>query len=278
MKNDIVVVRRMYARGDVLLATTLLPILERKYKIIYFQTDPRCFDILQGNPYIDQVVSSNHLISDVIDLDLSYESNPKMHIVEAYAKRARFNQLEIEELNKLRPYILRKNIPIDSGCVVIHPANSWKSRTMPLKFWQDLINKINKKIYIIGQPNDSFGLKIPNNVIDLRGKLSVNECAYLISISAVLIGSDSLMLHVGATTNTKIIGIYTSAESKYRYPWRKKYEYPWKPEEFISIEAKVDCYGCLHREPPPVTTLNCPKNINYACVESISIDMVMDVL
>lgn len=274
MKKPAVLVRRSAARGDVLLSATLAPILKEKYERVEYITRPACAEVLRKNPFIDTVHNSESVLAnsavDFIDLDLAYEKCPHMHIVEAYAEAAGFTDEEKARLRKFAPFLFAQRI-FEKYDVVLHPALSWPNRTFPIKFWADLLQKLSAqfRVLVIGSETDMPSLQCPPGVVDSRGRFSIAECASEIENAGVFIGNDSLMVHVAAATRAPIVGLYTCAEARFRYPWRPA-------GVFVPIEAAVSCYGCLHREAPPVTFCDCPAGNNYACVSSITADKVFE--
>lgn len=274
-------IKRSGALGDVLLTT---PIVRRLRELnpnstIYFYTE--CSEIYENNSDVDYILPSNQSPSEnLINLDMVYENNPKMHIIDAYSqyvfgKNIKIRETKLVVTNKHKSFvnhiIASRNI-IPEKAIICHMAKSWKSRTMPLIKWIYLIEELLKLGFqpiIVGAGGD---LEHDNlNIINLKGQLNIHHINYLCSISYAFIGMDSGIFHVAGATpeNTcKVFGIFTCAESKYRMPFRKN---------VFPIETYINCYGCLHRIKPPVTFINCEREDN-ACVNMINIDKIIDEL
>lgn len=240
-----ITVRRSGARGDVLLATSILPALKEKHGEVYFSTRPENASLLAGHPVLAGIIGPQEVKGDLIDLDDVYEREPKMHIVSAYAKAAR-----VDEAETVQPFLHGvKSVP-GVYDVIIHPTTSWPSRTLPLIFWQRLAWFCEDKklraavVRSRNEPKLSGGL---DEYVDL----SFKAIAGLVTSSRVFIGADSLPLHLAATTQTPIVGLFTVALPKYRHPWKRD------ERLFRGILANVACVGCLHREAPPVRFAAC---------------------
>lgn len=127
--------------------------------------------------------------------------------------------------------------------VVIHPAQSWSSRTWSKYNWQALcisLEDIGVPVVVVGKDarEDSvngvtlksvFKLDIKNGV-DLSNKTSLDETWHILNHAQCVITMDSGILHLAGTTDTHIIQLGSSIKPEYRAPYRKgtqdyKYEY-----------------------------------------------------
>lgn len=118
------------------------------------------------------------------------------------------------------------------GCdyVIVHPTITWPSRTLPLKFYQELIAKIQHngdKVALVGKDINMAGVKglypateFPG-VIDLTNKLTLAECGYLYSISKIAVSNESGNM-VLSCTNNRCWNLYipTLTPPEFRLPWR----------------------------------------------------------
>lgn len=257
-------VRRLGARGDVLLATAILPALRERCDELYFSTQPACAHVLTGHPALTGVIGPRDSMGDLIVLDDAYEREPLTHIVEAYCKAAGVVLSE-----SVQPF-LRGVVEVPQLYdVIIHPTVSWASRTLPLIFWQRLawhFADAGKRVAVIRTRNEP---KLTGDTDDYCD-VSIKGVGSLIASSRVFIGADSMPMHIAATTKTPIVGLFTIARPKYRYPWKRD------EKLFTGILANVACAGCLHREPPPVRFAECRLDaaLKNQCVESFNVDEV----
>ena len=285
-----VLVKRKGAVGDVILTTPIVRRLREIHgqeAIIYFATN--CGSVYQNNPYVDSVLPGNTLqdgYTHFIDLDTAYERAPEQHIVEAYTKTAFAEDgWEYDKKTDLFPTENEKdfvhgklaqfNLASDEmlqKCVVLHPAVTWKNRTFPKQFWQRAADKMienGRKILIIGKGNDH---KITGDAVyDMQGVFTIQQLAFLIRLCETFVSNDSGMLHVAGTTNTKIVGLFTCAKGEYRVPFRNG-EYG---HNCLIMKPQVDCYGCLHKEKPPVFFTDCRRG-DYKCLTEITPSQVAE--
>lgn len=274
-------IRRSGALGDVLLTTPIVRQLRQlnPNATIHFYTD--CPQVYANNPNVNSIFTTKSApANELIDLDMVYENNPTMHIIEAYEQYAfgitmpdKTTELFVsnEQKTKVMAVIVAYGIAPEKT-VVCHMAKSWDSRTMPIDKWMKLIDAIIDRgfqVVVIGSGADMEYNR--TGVINLKGKLSIQHINYLCSLSYAFVGMDSGMFHVAGATpeNTcKIFGFFTCAESKYRIPFRKN---------VFSIRADIECYGCLHRVKPPVTFIGCERKDNE-CVNRLKVEQVIELL
>jgi len=285
-----VLVKRKGAVGDVILTT---PILRRMREIhgqeavINFATN--CGSIYQNNPYIDAVLpgnTTNDGYTHFVDLDTSYERTPEQHIIESYTKVAFAEDgWQYDKRTELFPTENEKDFVhgklshfnLDSDeilqkCVVLHPAVTWKNRTFPKEFWQrasDLMATNGRKIILVGKSNDHQ--ITGNSVVNMQNIFTLQQLAFLISLCETFVSNDSGLLHVAGTSNTKIVGLFTCAKGEYRVPFRNG-EYGYN---CLILKPQVDCYGCLHKEKPPVFFTDCRRG-DYKCLTEITPSQVAE--
>jgi len=166
--------------------------------------------------------------------------------------------------------------------VVIHPTNTWESRTWDRKKWQDLVYKLNDKnipVIAIGKRSTeqgnrevydktvmdidiSYGINLMDNPESTIGKIRG-----LLNSAKALITMDSGILHVGGTTDVNIIQLGSSINPKLRAPYRKgsqdyKYFYvggkcdlfcasnlKYNIKEHNSIQGVPPLANCLENKP-----------------------------
>jgi len=128
--------------------------------------------------------------------------------------------------------------------VVIHPAQSWDSRTWSKSNWQTLCDSLyeagipvisigknarEESQYYSNNEKPVFQLNIKNG-IDLTNKTTLDQSWNIINKAQCVITMDSGVLHLAGTTDTYIIQLGSSIKPEYRAPWRKssqsyKYSY-----------------------------------------------------
>ncbi|MCI0559296.1 MAG: glycosyltransferase, partial [Nitrososphaera sp.] len=92
---------------------------------------------------------------------------------------------------------------------VIHAKTSMKSKDWPIERFKGLVRLFpDAKFVQIGGDKDPT-IDEPN-VIDLRGKTTFNQMAYVIRKSEGIIGLDSVALHFASTLGTRSLGLFAA--------------------------------------------------------------------
>lgn len=280
-KNSIFI-RRAGALGDVLMSTGVVRALREKNKckrIIFATNSP---DALRGNPNIDLVVPTQSEVpagAEVINLDMTYENNPKREVWKTYAEAAGLSaesDLGFEMYSTQRDFdSMKLKIPqVDftkDRVAVLHCAISWANRTWPRPYWLDVSRKLSGsgyKVITIGKGAD-YRSDLYANVFNMVDRLSIQEIRELMKKASVFVGMDSGMLHVAQTTDVPIVGLFTVANPKYRI-------YP-RTVKTIALAPKSECRFCLHEQAPPVTFVGCKFGTN-ACLQDITPDSVIEAI
>ncbi len=286
-----ILVIRLLALGDVILATPIIRQLYRDYsgdcEIDVLTLKPEVFT---NNPYVAQVLSpQDHatnpkIYQKVVNLDLAYENYPNLHITEAYAK---VSHGSIDHLDSARPELHASRDDIEyidritqheivNEFAVIHMRlDTWPSRNLPKETWLDIANKLiestDLSIVQIGSPHEISFDHHPR-LINMLGRFSIQQLKCLIGKARLYIGIDSGTLHVASCTNTPIVSIFTSAHHHYRLPRGRSNDCV-----FVPITPKLSCYGCQSRLPPPITGVVCTEGNPYSppCKDAIDTGEVL---
>lgn len=126
--------------------------------------------------------------------------------------------------------------------VIIHAGKWWPSKTLPIEWWQEIINKLDDngiKVGLIGKTIDEkqgfLPLECPPNGIDFRDMTSLGGLIALISQAGILITNDSSPLHIAGAFDNWIVTFSTCKEPDNILPWRKSTQY----YKTISMEKKL---------------------------------------
>lgn len=278
-----ILVKRAGALGDVLMTTPIVRHLkEMGGDDVTVDVATNCGAVYINNPLINQVVPPNHPTSaydKVIDLDLAYERAPNQHIIDAFSMVA-FESVDYDKSTMMvvpesdRGVVAQKlkEAGVEpGGFVVVHMAVTWKNRTLPKEFWAQALDKVVQagfKVVQIGAgPDHTLSQR---GLIDFTKQLTLHQIAALISASECFVSNDSGMLHIAGTTDTPIVGIFTSAKGEFRVPFRNG-SYGHK---VAIVKPDIACIGCLHREPPPVVYCDCRRG-DFKCLDLIKPEMVL---
>lgn len=263
MATEVLVVTTLMGFGDCLYMTPFLRFLKKlEYSVDVWAINPEPFE---NNPDISTL---KKITDKKVIIPTSYgahwifqkfDSNgSNLHTIDHFTLKAFNFILRAKEKNlvfKYSPYdisycenLLKKYDLISnkySMCnfVVICPAVTWPSRTLPLEFYQELIAKIQAngdKVVLVGKTvaplvndltNSELALKESKNLypvksfpnaIDLTNQLTLHQLAALYDLSKMAINSENGNMVVSCTSD-KCWNLYlpTLTAPEYRLPYRK---------------------------------------------------------
>ncbi len=256
---------RKCGMGDVILLTGVLREFKKRYPNYTCNVGSIFSDIFNNNPNVENRYDSlQELINNsdkIFNLDLVYESVPKIPIVDAYWNYI-FGEMPSEQ-DDLTPELFSDNqsYNFQQPTVAIHLGRSWQNRTWPKKKWENVIDAlINLEINIITIGNGDDYISENKNVINLVGKLAPLEVFSVIQNCAAVACVDSGILHIASCTNTPIVGIFTCANPVLRVKAKG---------DVVALIPKCSCRFCLHEIIPPVTFCDCTSKKKYKCLDEI---------
>lgn len=263
-----ILINRRGAHGDVLVAAAVVPALKKKYpkSKIFFSTE--CRDVLIGNPHIDKVISINDISERMFqlyfNLDMVYEFRPTTPILTAYAEAVGVS------VSDCHPYLATEPFPgLPENYVVIHAGKtSWVGRDWKRERFEELSRKLmdeGKTVISVGRGGD---YDIPCD-INLQGKTTTRQLAYVISKAKSFIGIDSFPMHIAQTFDVPGTCFFGCVDPKLRiYSSKMK-----------GVTANnLSCLGCHHRKPTPCTVTNICEQGNQDCVNLVTIDNMLQSL
>lgn len=115
--------------------------------------------------------------------------------------------------------------------LLVHAGKWWDSKTLPLEWWQQIVNKLSEKltVVLIGKTIDEkqgyVPVEIPKDGIDLRDLTSLGELFALISLSNCLLTNDSSPLHIAGAFDNWIVTIPTCKHPDHILPFRNGSQY-----------------------------------------------------
>lgn len=150
--------------------------------------------------------------------------------------------------------------------VILHPKSKGSAREWGLLNFSKLIQQLPKEkyqVFVSGTKEDGMQLesfiKENEGVIDLTGKLSLNEFISFINMCDVLVAASTGPLHIAAALGVKAIGLFA--------PMRPIHPGRWAPvgkdAHFIVIDKKCD---------------DCRNGGKCACIEVIEVQKVVNLI
>ena len=239
LNNKSILFQRTGGIGDLLFINPILRYLKELY--------PTCKIKMACGPQYQSMVEQFEEVDQILDLpfpanelfDANYhaifegviERTREAEHVNAYRLFSRSLGLSIPD-EKLIPKQSPKDIMIknakstlndwkmlDDKFVLLQPRASSPIRTPNYKIWEKIIEKIvslGYKVVITDSPHqkekiDQFilGLKSKNNVFNYAGiSKSLDYTIAMASLSEMCISTDSALIHIGASLEKKVFGLY----------------------------------------------------------------------
>ncbi len=202
---------------------------------------------------------------------------PKLHIVDRYFFALKSFGV-INDGKGLDYFINEKiiNNPEITGLVhtkyvAVVLGGSYFTKQIPIEKLTEICEKIPTKIILLGSKNETEigNLLVSNfkNVVNLCGKLSFNESAFVVKEAHWVITSDTGLMHVAAAYNKKIISIWGNTIPEFGMS-------PYLPnnENIILQVNNLNCRPCskLGYKKCPKKHFNCMQKINLSELDKVN--------
>ena len=260
--------------GDFICSTPTIRKIAKTYgtKVLVISPNP---NLLKNNPYVSESLDINSV--DVSLLEQTYDIHRSFHLlgkkdplgIEFKHAMCDIRQFHAKDLGfMLTPAELSCDyfpdeekecmggIELPEKYVVIHPAQSWDSRTWEIEIWQVLCDELCKQgIYVVsvGRNSGEYSLHLQQDKPvfkldikygkDLTNQTTLDQTWHILNKSHAVITMDSGILHLAGTTDTHIIQLGSSIDPSFRAPYRKgsqKYKY-----NYVLGSCKIHCASDL---------------------------------
>jgi hypothetical protein len=110
--------------------------------------------------------------------------------------------------------------------VLVHAGKWWPSKTLPIEWWQEIVNKLSEKltVVLIGKTIDEKQgyqpIECPKGGFDFRDLTTLGELFALISLSKCLVTNDSSPLHIAGAFDNWIVTVPTCKHPDHILPFR----------------------------------------------------------
>lgn len=291
------------AIGDAICSTPTIKKLYESYerKINIISQYPEVF---KNNPYVDRNYTSNAINLDFVKENFLYHNS--FHNIgkkNEWGVELKHNNMDIRQFHAIMlGFMLSPNEmecfyqpdefePIEGlpeKYILIHPVQTWPSRTWSPENWMLLTKKLNEQgISVVSIGKDSsevgffnidkpiFNFKIELG-LNLMNQTSISQAYHLINKSVAFITMDSGLLHLAGTTDANIIHLGSSIKPEFRIPYRhgsQSYKHHYITggcnlacasdmkhgvREWGSVQGIAPLIGCLENKP----TFECHPTIN----------------
>lgn len=252
--------------GDVIMFTPILRGLKEKYKDteIDFLTSDYCKDILIGNPNITNVYTDETSINlkDYFQVLRPYTKTQSIpdwqktgiHIIDLYANLCGITLEDYKtEVYPLEVDLQSYGIRANEDYICLHTQSSLKCKDWP--YFKDLIEKLkdNFQIVVIDEQQHNYP-----HTIQLPPDMKLREKAYVISKSKMIIGIDSMGIHLSSALGIPTIAIYGNTLPELCKPLSNK--------KLITLIPKKRCTEGWHHI--------CKEGEH--CINSISVEEILE--
>jgi ADP-heptose:LPS heptosyltransferase len=251
-------ISRTGAFGDVLEVTAVTRRLRQENPEAVIDVATQYPAVFLGNRDVNRAafgpVMGRHY-DRLIRLDGAFEERlRKVHPIDAYSEVIFGDRATPHEIVfAAKPISAELSRLLGSRLVVIHPCRNWPIRTLALEWWQELVDRLTAKEFVVavtGTRQDHDGL---SGAIDLREKLSMAEQAGLIAAAKCFVCSESGPMILAQTTQTPVIAMLTMTPA-YRVMHVRNGVEGWG---FHAVPAPVPCQGCEAAHDAPATYFEC---------------------
>ena len=261
--------------GDTIASTPVIRKLYNSYgQKITVITD--YLEIFKRNDLVDKVYSPSTINIDYLKKNFIYHNS--FHSIgnkNEFGVEMKHNSIDIRQYHAIMLGFMLSNDELEydykpddfeeiaglpEKYVLIHPVQTWMSRTWASENWVKLAKLLNDRgISVVSIGRDSsetgfFNVNKPifnfeiSNGLNLMNKTTISQAWHLINNSICFVTMDSGLLHLAGTTNSEIITLGSSIRPEFRLPFRKNSQ-TYK-QHYISGTCMLSCasnikYGVL---------------------------------
>lgn len=301
------------ALGDTICSTPTLRKLSETYqqKLVVITNYP---EIFKNNPYVKKVYTENAIDIEYVKRNhLYHNSFHSLGSKDQFGVEAKHNNMDIRQFHAIKlGFMLSPNemeydyipdefeeiVGLPDKYVLIHPVQTWPSRTWSAKKWMDITKRLNEKgISVVSIGKDSsetgffnvdkptFNFEIENG-LNLMNQTTISQAWHLINQSMCFITMDSGLLHLAGSTDANIIMLGSSIKPEFRLPYRNNSQtykqfyvaggcglncasdMKYGVEEWGSIQGVAPLIGCLENKP----TFECHPSVDKVLNKVIDIN------
>jgi heptosyltransferase-1 len=203
--------------------------------------------------------------------------DPEMHALERYLCIAKYlgatelvwnGQIPIYDQDRMRVNRLLGEIGNSTSLVAVTPMAKWESKLWDLRRFASLADTIKEKlgaeVIFTGSQGDRPAIDgilsgMKTKAVNLAGKTTLKELAYLYERCAVVISTDTGPMHLAAAMGSPVVVALFGPTSPLRTgPYGVKHRV---------IKAGLGCSPCFRR-----------KCDHMSCMKKITVEMVLDVV
>lgn len=229
----------------------------------------RHLDFVEVFTDVDKVPKGKHLVLHTYaqgNLANQYFNANLMHSVDYASISALRMQVprnyKAVKMNPRRTASVHHLVNKDFSTYVVHPGESWPSRTFPAYWWDNLIDALCELPYacvaVVG--NKTVSIEGNHRMQGLRGETNLDELAWLCQSADAIISNDSAPIHLAAPGRAKIAFVATCRRPDLIAHWRRtdtgRVEFGWRTMDF----SKKPMWELFD---------SCPNNLNEQRIDEV---------
>ena len=214
-------------------------------------------------------------------VNVKYNILPPLHIVDRYMETVSF--LNVQNDGQGLDFFIRPNEEVDipthfpmigsSPFMAMAIGAAHTTKCLPLHKLLVICELIKLPIILLGGANDAemgtkLSLKLPKQVVNACGQLSLQQSASVIKQSAKIITPDTGLMHIAAAFNKPIMSVWGNTIPEFGM-------YPYFPTQNPSSYAIAEVKGLPCRPCSKIGFDACPKK-HFLCMELIDENFVAD--
>jgi ADP-heptose:LPS heptosyltransferase len=232
--------------GDLICATPTIKKLSEAYnqKIVVISKMPELFKL---NPYVEKSYKVSSIDKDYIKANyIMHNSFYNVGKKNEHGVEYKHNMIDIRQFHAIHlGFMLDEHemecfykpthpftLEVPEKYVLIHPVQTWATRTWEAKNWMmltKLLNNLGIAVISIGKDSSETGFFNVNKPVfnfdielgkNLMNKTNISDCWHLINKSQAFITMDSGLLHLAGTTDTPIVHLGSHLKPEFRMPYR----------------------------------------------------------
>ena len=202
---------------------------------------------------------------------------PEKHVVDRYLKTV--TVFDVENDGKGLDFFIPENEQFDKtklpklfedDFIAFVIAGTYSTKKLPVSKIIEICNSIDYPVILLGGTNEMEASRIVHsetggNVLDLVGKLSLNQSASLVRDARLVLANDTGLMHIAAAFKKKILSFWGNTVPEFGM-----YPYQSHPVSKIIEVKNLKCRPCSK-----LGYNKCPKK-HFNCMEQIDVNAAID--
>ena len=244
---------------------------ERYDYLIDLHHNLRSFLIKMNFPFVKSYAFKKLNFKKWLFVNFKINRLPQVHIVDRYldtiAPLGVVNDYAgLDFFGAKRP----QNINWSSPFIALVIGAGWNTKALTEEKLLTICQSIGYKTILLGgkrevEKGKHLEKATGSHVLNLAGRLSLSESAWVVKNAALVISGDTGLMHIAAAFRRRIISIWGSTAPEFgMYPY-----YPKGMDLNSSLEVKLPCRPCSK-----IGHERCPKG-HFKCMEDLEINMLV---